>query len=249
MHGKISDKMKLQFVNAISDGLYLAKIEIHSSDDIVKTRIPYTKIDKICTSVIDTIKLLSEVRYVICQRSWYPVLFVYDTADKTIYSFMRGNRFRTLLNRKDLAQMHYIDALIEFNLEWDADEQTILDERFLAQDELQIQKLKREIIAMLGGDTPSEYVTVCYDLDGFQLRKVEAFMSSNHLQIIDRTDWSDCIGVDYNEIIDTEKTDSENDTSELDIKLKPNLPPTPPSSEDLDINALRDEELQSENLS
>lgn len=229
----LSDKFKKCFVKAIADGLYIAKVETCNSSDVVQTRIPYVKIDKISNCVIGAVSGWAGTRYIICKRSWYPVLFIYDSMEKTIYSFMRTNRFRTLLNRKDLSNAHYLDTMVEFNFELEPEsEQLILDEAFRTRDEVKIQRFKNEIVTMLAGENPSKYVTICYDIDAFKLCKVEAFMSSSHLEIIKRDNWSDAIGVDYNEILDN--TDLTKTTAnELTITLKPHFGK---ASDGLDIN-------------
>ena len=134
---------------------------------------------------------------------------------------MRQSRLTALLNRKDFSNTHYIDAALEYNDDYDAPhEQTVMDESFREKDADKIREVRNQIKQMLNGHIPEKYVTVCYEMDGFRLCRVEAVMSSAYLDVIERDDWSDIIGVDYLDVIET-KSIREDDVPELKVRLKP----------------------------
>lgn len=59
-------------------------------------------------------------------------------------------------------------------------------------------------------------------MDKFRLVSVEAILTSEYLEVVDREDWSEFIEIDYSDI-SYEPSNANDDFDELDISLKPNV--------------------------
>jgi hypothetical protein len=235
MHEQTDSVIKKRMVEAIKNGLYETKEEMRGKDDVVNNSLPYRKLDNIANSIIRKFHDDDIFRYVLCKRGWYIILFLYDKINKVLYSFFSEKRFNELINRKTISNLHYIDALVEFNDDLQTDRlQQVLDEDLSSKDEDKVQELKNKIITMLDNDEPQKYITVCHAIDDFRLCNVKAVITSKYLEVLEKNDWSEFIDIDYREAIfdDIPKHDLDD---EVKVTLKTKLPSLPNFPDEIKI--------------
>ena len=100
--------------------------------------------------------------------------------------------------------------------------QMVIDDSYFEQESKSIESIKEQVKIQLGGIEPNKYVTIVFEMDTFRLVSVEAILTSEYLEIVEREDWSEFIEIDYNDI-NYDEINIEKDTDELTISLKPNV--------------------------
>lgn len=136
---------------------------------------------------------------------------------------MSSSKIEELLNRKDHSHIHYWDVLVNFNDKLDLSRmQQVLDDSLVGQNKYKIDNIKDNIRTLLNGTVPSKYLTLAFTMKGFRLISVEAILTSEYLEVIDREDWSEFIEIDYSDISYDESYMSD-DYDELDISLKQDI--------------------------
>lgn len=236
MYERTDSSLEKRMVGAMRKGLYEAKEEKHRKIGIIDNAIYIEKSDSIANNLISEFQTDSDFKYVLCRRGRFTVLFLYNSVEKVIYSFLREHTFKELLKQSTINSSHYINTLIDFNPEFDRIQMVIDEELFSRNDEyeVKVQELKAKIIAMLNGEEPKKYTTICYSIDSFRLCMVKAIVTSKYLEIIEEKDLSEYIGIDYNEAIfeDTSKNVLDD---EVKVTPKQNLPNSTYNPDDLKI--------------
>lgn len=178
--------------------------------------------DNIANSVIKAFEKDPNLNVITLKRGGYTLVLVYDIVHDVLYSLMSSRRFEELLDRKDRSHVHYLDALVNFNDKYDRYQLVIVDDSFCEQNVERINQIKENVIIQLNKTEPGKYITVSFGMDNFRLISVEAILTSEYLEVVDREDWSEYIEVDYNDI-SYDDSEANDDNDELHISLKPNI--------------------------
>lgn len=221
---QINNNIKEKFVKAIKDGLYETKVSAEAKNKQIHNAIRFEKLDNIANCLIDTFVYEPTFKTVKLKRGSYVLAFIYDAENKIIYSALSQGRFKTLISRKDLSNVHYFDALIDFNdNEQISRQQLVINENLLGKDDSEVREIKDQIVNLLNGDAPEKYVSICFEIDRFRLCSVKAVLTSKYLEIVDSEDWSEFIEIDYNDVLYA-SSDITGDNDKLEITLKDNIP-------------------------
>ncbi|CDI50106.1 DUF5986 family protein [Clostridium tetani] len=231
----VNDRIKEKFVAAIKDGLNETRLKAQIEYKEINNAIHFEKMDNIANSLINAFKFESNYRIVKLKRGSYIVVLIFDSENKILFSALSHSRFETLLKRKSHLKTHYIDALVDFNISIGFKRvQQVIDESFFEKNNDEINKIKEQITDVLNGEIPERYVTVCFEMERFSLCNVEAVLTSEHFEVIERDNWSDLIEIDYNDVI-YENSISNEDSEELNISIKSEILNQINSSDDLEI--------------
>jgi len=242
MHEQTDNTIRKRMVEGIKGGLYEIKQEMHGNTDKVTNSLPLRKLDKIANRLIREFQGYDTFEDFLCKRGGYNVLLLYNKEDKTIYSFMSDKRFAALLKRKNIKKLHYIDALLEYNTDFQPERaQLSIFDDVLNKDEEKLRELKTEITTLLHNDEPKKYITVCHTIDGFRLCNVKAVVTSKYLEVLDEKDWSEFIDIDYSESIFNDAPKNVLD-GEVKVALKSKLPTPPVKPDDLEIPVKEEKE-------
>lgn len=229
----INDRIKQKFVTAIKDGLNETKLKAQIEHKEINNAIHFEKMDNIANSLINALRSEPNFRIVKLIRGSYVIVLIFDTADKILFSTLSDGRFKTLLNRQNHSKTHYWDALIDFNESIGFERvQQVIDESCFEKNE-EINRIKQQITDLLDGQIPEKYVTVCFGMEMFRLCSVEAILTSEHFEIIERSDWSDIIEIDYNDIMYDDDLNSKDEGESLEISVKSDILNRNNSSEEI----------------
>lgn len=223
MNNQFETYIKEQFVSAIKSGLNETQTVYGNTNKRINNAKHFVKMDNIANCVIKSFEEEDRLKIITFQRGSYTVVLVYDTENYILYSLMSSKRFQELLDRKDHSHVHYLDALVNFNDKLDVERyQQVIDESIFEQNINEIDKIKEKVINQINGIEPEKYITVSFSMDNFRLISVEAILTSEYLEVIDREDWSEFIEIDYSDI-SYEQSNTNADFDDLDISLKPNI--------------------------
>jgi hypothetical protein len=229
----VDERIKEKFVAAIKDGLNETKLEYQIKQKEINNAIHFDKMDNIANSLIRAFKLESNLRIIKLKRGTYNIVLIFDSENKTLFSALSDKRFDTLSKRKDHTKTHYLDALVDFNISMEFERiQQVLDESIFEKNNDEVSKIKQQVIELLNGAIPERYIIICFDMEIFRLCSVEAVLTSEYLEVIERNDWSELIEIDYNDVIYEDINDMENN-DELNISIKSEILDKIESSEDL----------------
>lgn len=223
LKSKIDSYIKEKFVSSIKNGLSETQNMYYGRLKRISNAKHFVKMDEIVNSVIQTLEQDSDFQIITLKRGSYELVLFYHMDSDTLFSLMSLNRFQDLLNRKDYSHVHYLDALINFNDKLNYDrQQMVIDECYFEQESEKIEYIKEQVKNLLGGIEPGKYITIVFDMDNFRLVSVEAILTSEYLEVVEREDWSEFIEIDYSDIHYDEINAGE-DTDELIISIKPNV--------------------------
>lgn len=223
MNNQFETYIKEQFVSAIKSGLYKTQMVYGNTNRKINNAKHFVKMDNIANCVMEAFKEDERLEIITFQRGSYIVILVYDTERSILYSLMNSKRFNAILERKDHSQIHYLDALVNFNCKLDIERyQQVIDESIFGQNINEIDKIKEKVVNQINGIEPEKYITVSFSMDRFRLLGVEAILTSEYLEVVDREDWSEFIEIDYSDI-SYEPSNENIDFDDLDISLKPNI--------------------------
>lgn len=215
--------IKETIVSSIKNGLSETQTMYNGRLKRITNAKHFVKMDEIANSVIQSFEHNSDFNIITLKRGSYEVLLLHHINTDTLFSFMSHNRFQDLLNRKDFSHVHYLDALVNFNDKLNYNRmQMVIDDSYFEQESKSIESIKEQVKIQLGGIEPNKYVTIVFEMDTFRLVSVEAILTSEYLEIVEREDWSEFIEIDYNDI-NYDEINIEKDTDELTISLKPNV--------------------------
>lgn len=219
---KIDTVLKEKFVSSIKNGLYETQLK-YSDHKKFNNAKHFVKMDDVANSISDVFDSNSEFDVIIFPRGPYKLALVYDKVDDILFSFMSTTRFQSLIDRNDHSHVHYLDALVNFNNKLEIDRmQLVLDENFFEPNVEKINQIKDDLRMRLNGIEPESYITIVFGMNGFRLISVQAVLTSEYLEVVDREDWSEFIEIDYSDLNYEDATDSE-ENDQLDISIKPHI--------------------------
>lgn len=219
----IADSIKTKIVKAINDGLDEAQNVYSTGSMRIRNSIHFYKMDAIANAVIMCLEDEDDIKILQIERGSYIVPLMYYIPDGTVLSLMSCGRYSTLMNRKDYSRVHYFDALVNFNDKLEIDRnQLVLDEVIFDADVYEIDEIKNQISNQLDGKEPSKYITISMVMKGLQLIGVEAILTSEYFEEVERADWSQFIELDYSDIEYYDDVVS-NEDDDLGITIKPNV--------------------------
>jgi hypothetical protein len=218
-----SKEIKSKVVSAIKAGLDDAQNAYNRPEMRIRNAIHFYKMDAIANEVIMSIGALDEFKIIEIKRGGYVLPLLIYIPDGTMVSIMSAGKFKSLLNRSDLAKTHYFDAFITINDKLNIDRnQLVLSEALLPVEDYEKKEIMRQVTEQLGGQFLAKYITITVEMKGLQLIGVESKLTSEYLEVFSTDDWSEFIELDYSDIeyIDSAVASKEND---LGIKLKSNI--------------------------
>lgn len=225
MVSSIDRQFKEKIISGIKNGLNNTQSMYYGQSKRICNAKHLVKMDEIANSIIDSIERFGgeeDFHILTLPRGAYDVLLVYCVNTGILLSFMSKNRFKTLIHRKDHSKVHYLDALVAFNDKHNFDrQQLVIDESFICQDLDVINNIKENVKSQLGELDPSYYLTIVMDMNYFRLSSVEAVLTSQYLEVIEREDWSDLIQIDYDDI-NHDELELNVDEDDLNISIKQN---------------------------
>ena len=214
------------FVTAIQKGLTNARNEINASNTLTDNRKHMQKWDYIGTTVSKAFESQEKYSFIPLDRGLFKPIMIFDKEEKVLYTIIKKKNFDKLLNRKSVDKIHYIDALLDYNLTYQATPQqlSLFDMENMFSDNAvdKIHDLQTNIETILCSDEINKYITIVIDFNNYILTDVNAVLCSKWLEIIDENNWSEFITPSYDDIEDNGKG---NFVHETEIKSKISLKP------------------------
>ncbi len=216
-----------RFVTSVQNGLTNARNEIYVSNTLTDNRKHMEKWDYIVTAVKEFFEHQGKYSFIPLDRGLFKPIMIFDKEEKTLYTIIKNKNFDKLLNRKSIDKIHYIDAMLDYNLSYQTTPEQItwseMDNMFSDNAVDKIRDLQTNIETMLCSDEIKEYITIVIDFNGYTLTDAKAVLCSKWLKIIDENDWKEFITPSYNDIEDNGKIDF---VQETEIKSMISLKPT-----------------------
>lgn len=217
---------KKAFITAIQNGLTNTRNEIYVSNTLTHNRKHMEKWDYIVTAVLKAFEHDDKYLFVPLDRGLFEVTMIFDKDEKVLYSIIRDKNFDKLLERKFVDKIHYVDAMLDYNLRYQTRSSQVswpgMESMFSDNATDKIRNLQADIEAMLRSDEIKKYITIVIDFNGYTLTNAKAVLCSKCLEIISEDDWSEFITPSYNDIEDNGKVDF---VQETEIKSKISLKP------------------------
>lgn len=234
----LEDNLAKCFVEGIEQGLRNAKTVKRDNGDIFDNSEHFRKVDKIMTSLYHEIQGLGNFEVKEFYRGGYKLLLAYNKETHKLFSFMSEDRIQTLINSNKLKdKKNYIFSLMQFNPN-ERQQQVIFPEMDIVMDEL--QKIQNRVRDIIEEDGSIEYITVLYKMLGYRLVKVRAVKMSQYAEVLDETDISNYITVDYSDIYEDSTNDKEELFGDLEFNFKDDIL-VKSSNLDVDLEKLEDE--------
>lgn len=216
-----------RFVTSVQNGLTNARNEIYVSNTLTDNRKHMEKWDYIVTAVKESFEHQEKYSFIPLDRGLFKPIMIFDKEEKTLYTIIKNKNFDKLLNRKSIDKIHYIDAMLDYNLSYQTTPEQItwseMDNMFSDNAVDKIRDLQTNIETMLCSDEIKEYITIVIDFNGYTLTDAKAVLCSKWLEIIYENDWKEFITPSYNDIEDNGKIDF---VQETEIKSMISLKPT-----------------------
>lgn len=216
-----------KIVSAIQRGLTNTKIEIYSSNTLTNNRKHMEKWDNINTSLKKIFERQEKYSFIPLNRGFFTPILIYDNEEKILYTIMKSKNFTELLKRDSIKKIHYLDALLDYNLPHQKApaQMSMFNRNSIFSDvaETQINDLKCDIESLLGSSEIKKYITIVIEFNGYTLTSVEAVLCSKWLEIIETDNWSELITPLFDDIEENGKNEVVQD---VEIKSKISLKPT-----------------------
>ena len=215
------------FVTAIQNGLTNARNEIYASNTLIDNRKHMQKWDYISTAVSKAFEHQEKYSFIPLDRGLFKPIMIFDKEKKVLYTIIKSKNFDKLLKRKSVDTIHYIDAMLDYNLSYQTTPQqlSLFDMENMFSDNAvdRIHDLQTNIETLLCSDEIKKYITIVIDFNGYTLTDAKAVLCSKWLEIIDENDWRELITPSYDDIEDSGKVDF---VQETEMKSKISLKPT-----------------------
>lgn len=218
------DKKKI--IEAIQRGLKNARDSIYASNTITDNRKHMEKWDRINTSIGSAFEVDDSYIFIPLDRGLFKPIMMFDKTNKVLYTVIKKQNYKKLMDRKSIEKTHYIDAMLDYNYEYQkAPAQTCLfdEESFFSDSaQRQIVELKNMIESLLSINEIQKYFTIVIDFSGYELSEAQCVLCSKWLTEIASENWSDYITPSYEDIEDNGKIDYVPEVNmETIINIKP----------------------------
>ncbi len=217
---------KVRFVTAIQNGLTNARNEIYTSNTITDNRKHMQKWDYIGTAVQRAFEQETNFLFVPLDRGLFKPIMIFDDEHKILYTIIKIKNFEKLLKRDSVQKIHYMDALLDYNLPYQETPLQMslfeMENMFSDNAESQIRELQSDVEILLHSDEVKKYITIVIDFNGYTLTEVKAVLCSKWLEKIEEDNWNEFITPSYDDIEENGKGDF---VQETEIKSKISLKP------------------------
>lgn len=215
---RIEEELIKSLVEGISQGLKVAKIEKQDNTDKFDNSEPFRKNDKIMTALDYKIRENENFETKEFYRGGYKLLLAYDKEKHRLFSFMREDRLRTLINSKKIKdKTNYVFSLMQFNPD-ERKQQVMFEDEKMVLDEWEcIQNRVRTIIEE---DKEIEYITVLYKIVGYELHSIRLVKMSQYAEELESMDLSNYITIDFGDVYEDFTEEKEQIFDDLEFTFK-----------------------------
>lgn len=201
-----------KLVGAIKEGLTTTRLELRIRNTITNNRAPMEKWDGVNDSVYNCFKNDENMTIIPLDRGLFKPIMILNTQTNTLYTIIRNDNFKRLMERKEIKKAHYIDAMLECNCAIQSSPMQIsmvdaMPDLFSERAKEQKSELNAKIKTMLNVDNISQYITIVIGFDIFTLTDVVAIKCTPCLDVIEEESLSEFISPNYDDI--EENTDVE----------------------------------------
>lgn len=197
MFESIKKQFKKLIVQAITEGLSLTKEELRS-DKKLNNDLNFRKINDINNAILDMIEkyFSDEFKISMVKKGAYLMFEIYNSDSNSLITVMsEGN----LKRKKKKFKPTYLDRYVSINAKYKLYPKN--EQLYLFDDE-KLEPTQNQMINERGSNIPEKYFTIVFDIQGLKLTSVRIIMLNEQKEEIFSEDWSEYIGIDYDDLFD-----------------------------------------------